>query len=188
MLGICGGLSFLYGCGGGKSKKRFNRSISLLTWPVSGHLILTFPRHLKLLLERARTMLKRFWIALLLPVLLLLAPPDGKAQTGGGTIGGVSNGDIAGAIAGVAAAGAAGAIILVHEHNVHTLKGCVSSDAGGLRMENAGDKRSYALTGDTAGIKSGERVKLSGKKMKGNKDHPQFAVSKLTKDYGACKL
>ena len=131
-------------------------------------------------------MWKRSLVFLLVPMLFLLTAPEAKAQTGGGKI--VSNGEIAGAIAGVAAAGAAVAIIVVHEHNVHTLKGCVSSDAGGLQMENAGDKRSYALTGDTGGIKSGERVKLSGKKMKGDEDHKQFAVSKLTKDYGTCEV
>ena len=131
------------------------------------------------------TMWKRSLIALLIPVLFLLTSPVAKAQTGDGKI--VSNGEIAGAIAGVAGAGAAIAIIVVHEHNVHTLKGCVSSSAVGLQIMN-GDKRSYALTGDAAGIKPGERVKLSGKKMKGDKDHPQFAVSKLTKDYGACDV
>jgi hypothetical protein len=131
-------------------------------------------------------MWNRSLIALIIPALFLLTAPTAKALSGDGKI--VSNGEIAGAIVGVVAAGAAIAIIVVHEHNVHTLKGCVSSDAAGLRMENAGDKRSYALTGDTAGIKSGERVKLSGKKMKGDKDHPQFAVTKLSKDYGACRV
>ena len=131
-------------------------------------------------------MWKRSLIALLIPVLFLLTSPVAKAQTGDGKI--VSNGEIAGAIAGVAGAGAAIALVVVHEHNLHTLKGCVSSGAGGLRMENAGDKRSYALTGDTAGIKAGERVKLSGKKMKGDGDHRQFALSKLTKDYGPCEV
>jgi hypothetical protein len=132
------------------------------------------------------TMWKCSLVSLLVAMLFLLTAPAAEGQTSSGKI--VSNGEIAGAIAGVAGAGATIAIIVVHEHNVHTLKGCVSSDTSGLRMENAGDKRSYTLTGDTAGIKAGERVKLSGKKMKGDKDHPQFAVSKLAKDYGACKL
>jgi hypothetical protein len=84
-------------------------------------------------------MWKRFWIALLFAGLVVLTAPHAKAQTGGVKI--VSNGEIVGAIAGVAAAGAAVAIIVVHEHNLHTLKGCVASDADGLLVKNEGDKR-----------------------------------------------
>ena len=139
-------------------------------------------------------MWKRSLVSLLVPMLFLLTAPSAEGQTGAATQTGFPSGSICGcggeiaaATAGVAGGLAVIAIVVVHEHNVHTLKGCVLSDAGGLQIMN-GDKRSYALTGDTAGIKAGERMKLSGKKMKGDKDHKQFAVSKLTKDYGACTV
>jgi len=129
-------------------------------------------------------MWKRFWIALLLvPGMLMLTSPDAKAQN---KI--VSTGETVGAIAGVAGAGAVIAIVVVHEHNVHVMRGCVASYRDGLQVKNEGDNRSYLLSGDTASIKAGERVKLSGKKMKGDGDHRQFALSKLTKDYGPCEV
>jgi hypothetical protein len=50
------------------------------------------------------------------------------------------------------------------------------------------DQKVYALAGEVAGIKSGERVRVSGKKgRKSAGAHPQFLVEKLNKDFGACK-
>jgi hypothetical protein len=169
-----------------QSQSNLSTEAFLLTLPIGGYLILALPRKSEAAARKELTTMWQRSLVSLVPMLFLLTAPAAEGQTSSGKI--VSNGEIAGAIAGVAGAGAAIAIIVVHEHNVHTLKGCVSSDAGGLRMENAGDKRTHALTGDTAGIKSGERVKLSGKKMKGDKDHPQFEVSELAKDCGACIL
>jgi hypothetical protein len=185
VLGICGGLSFLYGCGGGKSKKRFNRSISLLTWPVSGHLILTSPPHLKSAAGRdLTTMWKRSLIALLVPVLFLLTSPAAKAQCYGCT-----SGNIAKVVGGVAG-GVAVIVVVVYysTHHGRTLRGCAVSSPGGMELMNEGDQQTYALTGETAVIKAGDRVRVSGKKTKGDPNHRQFVVKKLSKDYGACKV
>ena len=51
------------------------------------------------------------------------------------------------------------------------------------------DKRIYALSGNKADIKQGDRVTLQGKKAKptGANAPPAWEVSKETKDFGACQ-
>jgi hypothetical protein len=73
-------------------------------------------------------------------------------------------------------------------HN-RALTGCAVSGASGLQLQNESDQQSYALIGDVAGIKPGDRVRVSGKKGKGKTGAPrQFLVEKLGKDFGACKV
>ena len=79
----------------------------------------------------------------------------------------------------------------VHNHNEHTLKGCVSAGSNGLQLLNDKDKKTYSLVGVTAGIKDGERVKLHGEKKEKHKHDPvnrEFLVEKTTKDLGPCQL
>jgi hypothetical protein len=74
-------------------------------------------------------------------------------------------------------------------HHGHSMKGCAVSGSGGLQLQSQGDRQTYALVGDVAGIKPGERVRVSGKKSKtANGASPQFIVEKLSKDYGSCKV
>ncbi|HEY1903019.1 MAG TPA: hypothetical protein VGG56_11330 [Terracidiphilus sp.] len=54
-------------------------------------------------------------------------------------------------------------------------------------MPNRGDQQTYSHLGETAGIKPGDRIRISGKKEKKNSGVPQqFLVEKLNKDYGSC--
>jgi hypothetical protein len=69
-----------------------------------------------------------------------------------------------------------------------TLHGCVSSAPNSIILLNEGDRQTYDLIGDTAAIKLGERVKLSGKKKKDTSGKRYFLVGKLSKNYGACKV
>ena len=73
-------------------------------------------------------------------------------------------------------------------HHGHSLTGCTVSGPGGLELQGHGDQPTYALVGDLAGIPTGERVRVAGKKAKAvSGAAPQFIVEKLGKDYGACK-
>jgi hypothetical protein len=102
---------------------------------------------------------------------------------------GASNAQVGGIIAGIAAAGAligVGAYIAV-KHN-HIVTGCARSTSDGLSLTSDSDKQSYTLIGDVAGIKSGNRVRLSGKKAKQKSGTQQFLVEKVSKDLGACKV
>lgn len=47
-----------------------------------------------------------------------------------------------------------------------SLHGCVSSAPNSIILLNDGDRQAYDLIGDTAAIKVGERVKVSGKRKK----------------------
>jgi len=69
-----------------------------------------------------------------------------------------------------------------------SLHGCVSSAPNSITLLNEGDRQTYDLIGDTAAIKIGDRVKVSGKKKKDTAGKRYFLVGKLSKNYGACKV
>ncbi len=102
-----------------------------------------------------------------------IPPSSGQAAAIFGTIGVIG--------------GAIGFGIYYGIHRSHMLTGCAVSGAHGLELRNQGDQQTYALTGNVADIKSGERVRISGKKGKHSGDAPRpYLVEKLQKDYGAC--
>jgi hypothetical protein len=117
--------------------------------------------------------------------LTLVAPPEAQATT---PIGGVTKSDVVGIGIAVAAIGAGiGIVIYYAVHHNHNLTGCAVSGANGLELQNKGDQQTYALVGAVAGIKSGERVRVSGKKVKRTAGSTQqFLVEQLSKDDGAC--
>lgn len=86
-------------------------------------------------------------------------------------------------------AGAAVGITLAVENSDHTLQGCLISGPSGLELRTS-DAKIFALEGDAATIKVGDRVKLHGsklKKTKGSAGDQVFVVEKLKKDYGPCR-
>jgi hypothetical protein len=95
------------------------------------------------------------------------------------------------------AIGAAGAAIGIGiyyavRHN-RSVTGCAVSGpngttANGMTLTSESDKQTYALTGDVAGIKPGDRVRVSGKKSKQKfAGVQQFLVEKVSRDFGACR-
>jgi hypothetical protein len=98
----------------------------------------------------------------------------------------------AGVVAGIVAVAAAVVVItvvVVHESTKkRTVTGCVASGANGMSMTDEKDKRIYALSGDTADIKPGDRVTLQGKKAKpkGASAPLAWEVNKETNDFGTC--
>lgn len=115
--------------------------------------------------------------------LVLIAPPCVSASQIGG-------GPYTGAIAG-AAVGAATVIIVVVYYSTkkRSITGCVGSAGGGMSLTNEKDKRVYVLSGNTVGIKPGDRMKLQGKKVKsaGLEKTVGWAATKVAKDYGVCQ-
>ncbi len=78
------------------------------------------------------------------------------------------------------------AILEVRHHN--SVAGCTVSSPNGIDLHTESG-RDILLLGATAGIKAGERVKVSGsrkKKVDGITDRESFVVNKVTKDYGSC--
>ncbi len=104
---------------------------------------------------------------------------------------GPSKGEVVGAAVGIGAAIAVGTIVLVEVHKSHhTIKGCVTAGPGGIEVQNERDKKIYALTGITANVKVGDIVQVQGNRNKDQKDsrgNGDFAVAKISRDYGPCR-
>ena len=82
-----------------------------------------------------------------------------------------------------------GATILYFALRAPRLTGCVVQAAEGLEILNEGDSQTYLLSGDTASLKVGDRIKVVGKKDKKSKAKLRpFTMTGLKKDYGACKV
>ncbi len=148
-------------------------------------------------------MIVRNSVRLVLGIVLGLAAAGvGFAQYGGGTgtggtttssggytapKGGYSSATGA-AIGGAAAAGLV-ATYLVIRHRRSVL-GCVEKSAGGISFVNQKDKKTYALDAGNLDLKTGDRVRLKGKKINRSKSSsgmPEFSAKKLVKDYGSCE-
>lgn len=72
-------------------------------------------------------------------------------------------------------------------HHNRSLTGCAVSGANGLDLENKGDQQRYALVGAVNAIKPGERIRVSGKRVKKTAGPtPQFLVEQLSNDFGPC--
>lgn len=115
--------------------------------------------------------------------LLVVIPVAAHAQfTPIGNIG-PSGAQVAGVIAGVA--GVTG-LILYFTLRKPAIVGCVQSTDGASNLMDEKDKRTYALVGDHLNLKSGERFKLKGKKIKEKDGKLTFRVKKVDHDYGSC--
>lgn len=88
----------------------------------------------------------------------------------------------------VAAAVAVIAIVLVlrHKPKQRTITGCVNSGAGGMSLTDEKDQRVYALSGDTTGVKPGDRMTLDGNRKDAGSSL-SFETRKISRDFGACQ-
>jgi hypothetical protein len=122
---------------------------------------------------------------------VLLAVPA-FPQTGIGNLGdlsgiGPSKAEIVAMIAGVVVVLVGVGFLVYHETHKHpSITGCIVPGADGLTLQNEKDKKTYALSGDSATFKAGERVTIKGKKVKDSSGKPSFRVEKLSKDLGSC--
>jgi hypothetical protein len=127
---------------------------------------------------------RSFFAMVAVCTLLVTTTLKAKAQGYGCGCGG----EIIGIGIGIAAGGAAlGIGVFYAVHHGHSINGCALSGPNGLELQNRGDQQTYALIGQVADIKPGDRVRVSGKKEKKKAGAPQqFLVEKLSKDFGAC--
>lgn len=89
----------------------------------------------------------------------------------------------------VSAAVAVGVTLLVlhYKHKKSSITGCVTSGANGMSLTDEKDQRTYALSGDTAAIKPGDRMTLQGKQLKRKDAALVFESQNVGRDFGACK-
>lgn len=125
--------------------------------------------------------LSRKLTAALLCISLLLLPKPAHAES----LGTAATVAIVAAVA-VGVAIGVGVYFLVRRPS--SITGCTVSGSNGLTLQNENDLQTYNLTGDIGSIKTGERIKLSGKKKKEPSGKQDFFVEKLSKDFGACKI
>jgi hypothetical protein len=123
----------------------------------------------------------------LIIVLSVVLSIPARAQSGG-PIG--YNGPIVGPIVAVGVALVVITVVIVHEARKKRIAtGCVALGENGMSMTDEKDKRVYALSGNTAGIRHGDRVTLQGKKANPKDANAPLAweVRKETKDFGTCQ-
>ncbi len=77
-------------------------------------------------------------------------------------------------------------LVLRHKPKKKAITGCVNSGANGMIVTNEKDKRDYALSGNMAAVKPGDRMTLEGKPRDKGKTLV-FEVQNVTRDFGACK-
>jgi hypothetical protein len=79
-------------------------------------------------------------------------------------------------------------VVVIHYSKKRTITGCVNPGVNGLTVTDEKNERIYALSGDTTGIKPGDRMKLKGKKVKSKGSHktPVWEIRGLAKDFGVC--
>ena len=96
----------------------------------------------------------------------------------------------------VAAATAAAAIAALaiissvqHRHKKILITGCVTAAENGMTLTDEEDNRSYTLSGETADLKPGDRMKLQGKKLKQKRSGktPVWETSMVVADFGVCQ-
>lgn len=127
---------------------------------------------------------KTSWRAVLVVILCLALATPTDAQITGNFCPNCTA-IVVGAAVGVAAIVVIVVVLLTHKKKI---TGCANASDKGMSITDESDKQTYALSGDTAGIKAGERVRLQVKKVKGSdkKSAPTWQVEKVVKDYGAC--
>jgi hypothetical protein len=126
----------------------------------------------------------RFVVLLFCASLLLLSAKPAAASI-------PTQGQVVLIFVGVAAIGAVigvGIYYAARHNGAGSLTGCAIASDTGLSLQHEGDPFTYTLLGDTAAVKPGERIRISGKKRKAYPSgNHEFLVDKISKVYGPCK-
>jgi hypothetical protein len=134
--------------------------------------------------------LKNLSSVLVIALSFVLCIPVEAQEAAGGDLGkiGPNKGAIVGAVVGVVAAVVVVAIVAIHYSKKRTITGCVKLEQNGMIVKDENDKHVYTLSGDTAGVKSNERMTFQGKKTKANGRNPLgWEITKIRNDYGVCQ-
>jgi hypothetical protein len=80
-------------------------------------------------------------------------------------------------------------VLVVHYSKKRSITGCVASAGDAMTITDENDKKIYALSGNTTGVKPGERMKLKGQKMKptGADKTLVWEATDVSKDFGVCQ-
>jgi hypothetical protein len=80
-------------------------------------------------------------------------------------------------------------VILHYKSKRGAITGCVRSGEKGLTVIDENSKQTYALSGNTIGIKPGDRMRLRGRREKpmGTDRTPVLEAIDVIKDFGVCQ-
>jgi hypothetical protein len=119
---------------------------------------------------------------------LCIVPIAASAQTNGfpqlGNIG-PSKGEVIGVAIGVGLV--ITLVVYLSVPKQSTIEGCVETVDGVSHLKDGNKHHEYQLISSDIPLKSGERLRLKGKKHKGKNGGKQFTVKKLIADLGACE-
>lgn len=96
-------------------------------------------------------------------------------------------------VAAATAAAAIAAVVIIatvqHRHKKIVITGCVTSGENRTTLIDEEDGRSYTLSGETAGVKPGHRMKLQGKKLKRKRSNKTqlWETDIVVGDFGVCR-
>ena len=82
------------------------------------------------------------------------------------------------------------AVVVIHDvSKKRAITGCVVSGENGLTITDEKDKRIYALSGNTTGIKPGDRLALRGKRIRSQASDKTrvWEIKGVARDFGACQ-
>jgi hypothetical protein len=130
---------------------------------------------------------KYAWCGVLIVALGVALAKPAEAQFINGQIG-PSAGPIVAGIVGTAAAVVVVTVLVIHYSKKRAITGCVVSGQSGMTLVDEKDNQTYTLSGDTTGIKPGDRMKLKGKKVKPKPPDKALVweARQVSKNYGAC--
>ena len=130
---------------------------------------------------------KYAWCGVLIVALGVALAKPAEAQFINGQIG-PSAGPIVAGIVGTAAAVVVVTVLVIHYSKKRAITGCVVSGQSGMTLVDEKDNQTYMLSGDTTGIKPGDRMKLKGKKVKpkGPDKTLVWEARQVSKNYGTC--
>ncbi len=80
-------------------------------------------------------------------------------------------------------------VLAVHYSKKRSITGCIASAEDRMTVTDENDKKIYALSGNTTGVKPGDRMKLKGKKVKptGPDKTLVWEATDVSKDFGVCQ-
>jgi len=131
---------------------------------------------------------KSIWRVFMVIAVALALSGTADAQIGAvsGRIGPNTGPIIAGIVAAIAVVVIVAVLVIHKGSEKRTLTGCVKSGADGMTVIDDGDKRLYVLSGNTAGVNPGERLRLQGRKTKTGKTLI-WETRKVSADFGVCQ-
>ncbi len=128
---------------------------------------------------------KTFWRAVPIVVISLALPAPARANS----LDNAGRNIVIGIVAVTAALAVVITVVIMHESKKDKIiTGCVKSAESGMTITDEKDEKVYTLSGNTVGVRPGDRMKLKGKKAKSKRDPALvWVANSVIQDMGVCQ-